>query len=132
VLGQAFDFEDLQTMAGLSEDELVAAIEEALAAGLVYESRDGYVFNHALTQQALYTELPRRRRSRLHLAAGEPLERLAEPVQRRRAAELAWHFLEGGAPERTLPYALLAGDYAVSVHAPAEAEMHKRTDSSRS
>jgi tetratricopeptide (TPR) repeat protein/transcriptional regulator with XRE-family HTH domain len=126
VLGQAFEFEDLQAMAGLSEDELEAALEEALAAGLVYESGDGYVFNHALTQQALYTELPKRRRRRLHLAAGEALERLAEPV-RRRAAELAWHFREGSAPERALPYTLLAGDHAVSVHAPAEAERHYQT-----
>jgi tetratricopeptide (TPR) repeat protein/transcriptional regulator with XRE-family HTH domain len=126
VLGQAFAFEDLQPLAGLSEDELEAALEEALAAGLVYEARDDYVFNHALTQQALYTELPRRRRRRLHLAAGEALERLTEPVRRRRAAELAWHFREGGAPERALPYTLLAGDHAVSVHAPAEAEWHYR------
>jgi tetratricopeptide (TPR) repeat protein len=128
VLGQAFDFGDLQAVAGLPEDELEAALEEALAAGLVYESGDdGYAFNHALTQRALYTDLPRRRRRRLHLAAGEALERLAEPLRWSRAAELAWHFREGGATERTLPYTLLAGDHAVSVHAPAEAERHYRT-----
>jgi tetratricopeptide (TPR) repeat protein len=127
VLGQAFDFEDLQAVAGISEDELEAALEEALAAGLLYEARDGYVFNHALTQQALYTELPRRRRRRLHLAAGETLERLPEPIRRSRAAELAWHFREGRAAERALPYALLAGDNAVSVYAPAEAERHYQT-----
>jgi tetratricopeptide (TPR) repeat protein/transcriptional regulator with XRE-family HTH domain len=127
VLGQAFDFEDLQAMAGLSEDELEAALEEALAAGLVYEAGDGYVFNHALTQQALYMELPKRRRRRLHLAAGEALEGLAEPVRQQRATELAWHFREGGAPARGLPYALLAGDHAVSVYAPAEAESFYRT-----
>jgi predicted ATPase/transcriptional regulator with XRE-family HTH domain len=127
VLGQAFDFEDLRAMGDLSEDELEAALEEALAAELVYESGEDYVFNHALTQQALYTELPKRRRRRLHLAAAEALERLAEPVRRRRAAELAWHFREGGAPARTLPYTLLAGDNAVSVHAPGEAERYYRT-----
>ena len=127
VLGQAFGFEDLQAMTGLSEEELEAALEEALAAGLVYESgEDGYAFNHALTQQALYAELPRRRRRRLHLAAGEALERLPEAVKRRRAAELAWHFRGGDAPERTLFYTLLAGDNAVSVHAPAEAETYYR------
>src|SRR5215211_4650003 len=104
-------------MANVSEDELEAALEEALAAGLVYESGDSYVFSHALTQQALYTESPKRRRRRLHLAAGEALER---------AAELAWHFREGGAPERAFPYTLLAGDHAVSVYAPADAERHYR------
>ena len=126
VLGQAFGFEDLRAMGRLSEDELEAALEEALAAGLVYEARDDYVFNHALTQQALYTELPGRRRRRLHLAAGEALARLAGPVRRRRSAELAWHFVEGGAPARALPYALLAGEQAASVYAPADAERHYR------
>ncbi len=100
-----------------------------MAAGLVDEARDGfdfYVFNHALTQQALYTELPARQRRRLHLAATEALERLPEPVRRRRAAELAWHFRAGGAPARALPYALLAGDQAAAVYAPAEAEQQYR------
>ena len=124
VLGQSFDFEDLQAMSGLSEEGLEAALEEALAAGLVYEAGNGYVFNHSLTQQVLYTGLPRRRGRRLHLAAGKTLERLAEPVRRRRAAELAWHFREGGAPERALPYTILAGDHAASVYAPADAESH--------
>ena len=128
VLGQAFGFEDLQAMTGLPEEELEAALEEALAAGLVYESgEEGYAFNHALTQQALYAELSRRRRRRLHLAAGEALEGLPQAVRRRRAAELARHFREGDAPERTLRYTLLAGDHAVSVHAPAEAETYYRT-----
>jgi tetratricopeptide (TPR) repeat protein len=126
VLGQAFDFDDLQAMSGLSEDELEAALEEALAAGLVYEDGDGYGFNHSLTQQALYTEQPQRRRRRLHLAAGQAIERLPENSHRRRATELAWHFGEGGAPEWALDYTVLAGDHAVSVHAPADAERHYR------
>ena len=126
VLGQAFDFDDLQAMSGLSEDELEAALEEALAAGLLYEVGDAYVFNHGLTQQALYTEQPRRRRRRLHLAAGRAIERLPENDRRRRATELAWHFGEGGAPERALPYMVLAGDHALSVYAPADAERHYR------
>lgn len=123
VLGQAFGFEDLQAMTGLPEDELEAALEEALAAGLVYESGDeGFVFNHALTQQALYAELPKRLRRRLHLTAGEALERLPKPARRRRATELAWHFREGASIDRALPYTLLAGDQAASAYAPAEAE----------
>jgi tetratricopeptide (TPR) repeat protein len=126
VLGQAFDFDDLQALSGLSEGELEAALEEALAAGLLYEAGDAYVFNHGLTQQALYTEQPRRRRRRLHLAAGQAIERLPENGRSRRAMELAWHFGEGGATERALPYMVLAGDHAVSVYAPADAERHYR------
>lgn len=126
VLGQAFDFDDLQAMSGLSEDELEAALEEALAAGLVYEAGDVYGFNHSLTQQALYTEQPKRRRRRLHLAAGQAIERLPESSRGRRATELAWHFREGGTLERALHYTVLAGDHAVSVYAPADAERHYR------
>lgn len=122
VLGQAFTFEDLQAMGGYSEPTLDASLEEAFAAGLLQEAGESYVFNHALTQQTLYTELPSRRRRKLDLAAGEALERLPERVRRARAAELAWHFRVGGAPERALPYAFLAGDYAQSLYAPQEAE----------
>jgi tetratricopeptide (TPR) repeat protein len=43
-----------------------------------------------------------------------------------RAAELAWHFLEGDDPERALPYALLAGDQAEAVFAHEEAERQYR------
>jgi tetratricopeptide (TPR) repeat protein len=43
-----------------------------------------------------------------------------------RAAELAWHFLEGDDPERALRYALLAGDQAEAVFAHEEAERQYR------
>ncbi|HEX6799795.1 MAG TPA: AAA family ATPase [Ktedonobacterales bacterium] len=112
VLGQAFSFEDLHAIGDQPEESLDAALEEALAAGLAQETGEGYIFNHALTQQALYVELSTRRRRKLHLAAGAALERLPEVTRQRRAAELAWHFREGSAPERALPYALLAGDDA--------------------
>lgn len=131
VLGQTFTFADVLEMHAMgkwerSEEELDAALEEAQAAGLVQENRDGYLFNHALTQQTLYTELPSRRRRRLHVAAGEALERLPERTRQPRAGELAWHFREGEAPERALPYALLAGDYARSLYATGEAEREYR------
>jgi tetratricopeptide (TPR) repeat protein len=122
VLGHAFTFEDLQAMGGYSEATLDASLDEALAAGLLQEAGEGYIFNHALTQQTLYSELPPRRRRKLDLAAGEALERLPERARRARAAELAWHFRVGGAPERALPYAFLAGDSAQSLYAPHEAE----------
>lgn len=77
VLGQRFTFEDLLAMSGQPGAALDAALEEALAAGLAQEERDGYIFNHALTQRALHSELSARRRRPLHLAAAEALERLA-------------------------------------------------------
>ena len=128
VLGPAFSFDDLIGMCNRPETEVEAALEESTRAGLVRETGvDTYAFNHALTQGTLYSELPSRKRRRLHLAAGQSLERLPEAQRKQRVAELAWHFLEGDDPERALPYALRAARYARQLFAYDEAARHYRT-----
>jgi class 3 adenylate cyclase/tetratricopeptide (TPR) repeat protein len=128
ILGQTFLFDDLQAVLGWPEDDLERALDEGLGSGLLRAgSGDEYSFNHALTHQALTGELPPRRLRRLHLAAGQALERLPRPVRERRATELAQHFLRGGEPERGLPYAILAGDAAEAVFAHADAAIHYGT-----
>jgi class 3 adenylate cyclase/tetratricopeptide (TPR) repeat protein len=123
VLGQTFMFDALVRLVGRAEVEVEDALEEARAAGLVEESqRDQYTFDHALTQQTLYAELPTRKRRRLHLAAAEALEQLPEGPRLRHSAELAWHLIEAAQEERAIPYALAAGDHARSVFAYREAE----------
>ncbi|HEX6508366.1 MAG TPA: AAA family ATPase, partial [Chloroflexota bacterium] len=127
VLGQSFSFDDLLALGQHSEKDLDDAIEAGVAAGLIREGGvEGYTFNHALTQQALYGDLSLRRRQRLHLAAGEALHQLPEPRRNRRAAELAWHFREGGDGERATTYSMLAGEQALRVFAYGEAEHHFR------
>jgi hypothetical protein len=103
--------------------QIEGALLEAAEIGLIREAGgDGYAFQHAMTQHALYAELPSRRKRRLHRAVGETIERISEDARQRRSAELAWHFLEGDDPERALPYATLAGDQAETVFAHREAE----------
>jgi transcriptional regulator with XRE-family HTH domain/tetratricopeptide (TPR) repeat protein len=128
VLGQRFQFDDLLGMSGREEGALERALEEAGTSGLVGSiDGDHYAFDHALTQQALYEELSLRRRRRLHLAAGEVLERLPERKRQERVAELAWHFVQGDEPERALTYSLQAGDAAETVFAHGDAEMQYLT-----
>ena len=146
VLGQEFHFDDLLALGAFipplvsarqhtaeqssiwSEDVIEGTLEQAILAGLVRETgEDRFAFNHALTRQALYAELSTRRRKRIHLAAGQALERLPATERERRAGELAWHFLEGDDAERALPYVLLAGDQAERVFANREADRHYRT-----
>jgi class 3 adenylate cyclase/tetratricopeptide (TPR) repeat protein len=128
VLGQTFAFDVLQAMSGRSEADVEAALEAALAAGLVREAgKDEYAFNHALTQQTLTAELPTRRKRRLHRAAGEALEQRSGPGHEARAAELTWHFLEGDDAERTLRYSIVAGDQAEANFAHNEAVHHYGT-----
>jgi class 3 adenylate cyclase/tetratricopeptide (TPR) repeat protein len=127
VLGPTFLFDVLVHVSGRTETEVEAALEEAHGAGLVEETqRDQYAFDHALTQQTLYAELPVRRRRRLHLAAAEALEQLPDGP-RLHSTELAWHFVEAAQEARALPYALAAGDYARSVFAYREAERQYTT-----
>jgi tetratricopeptide (TPR) repeat protein len=128
VLGQTFSFDVLAAMTDWTDDELERVLDEALRAGLIQETgRDQFGFNHALTQHALYLDLPARRRRRLHLAAGAALENLPEAGRREHSAELAWHFLAGDDPARALAYAVMAGERAEAVFAHGEAEQHFRT-----
>lgn len=112
VLGQVFTFDDLWSVRRRDEEELEQALEEAVRAGLVRETgEDSYAFVHALTQQAVYFQVPSHRRRRLHLAAGEAV---------------AQHFLQGNDSNRAVPYAIQAGDRAQQAFAYSEAERHYR------
>ena len=128
VLGQTFAVSEVSAMRERPDEQVDDALDEALMAGLIRViDKDRFTFNHALTQQTLYEELPARRRMRLHLLAAESLERLPDAAREKRAAELAWHFGQADEGTRALPYAMLAGDHAEAVFAHTEALQHYRT-----
>ncbi|HEY6282758.1 MAG TPA: hypothetical protein VIW22_02410, partial [Nitrososphaerales archaeon] len=123
VLGQTFRFGILERFSGRKEVEIESCLEEASFLGLVTETQgDQYTFDHVLTQQALYAELPAHKKRRLHLAAAEAMEKLAEKERSSLSSEIAWHFLEAGQDERAEPYAIWAGNHAASVFAYQEAD----------
>ena len=127
-LGQTFRFDELQGMVHREEAQVEVALDEAIAAGLLFEvGDDSYSFGHALTQGAIYADLSSRQKRRLHRAAGSALELLPERKRAGRSAEIAWHFLEGKAPERALPWSMTAGDEAAALFAHTDAETHYRT-----
>ena len=113
VLGQTFSFGDLAAMRTRDEAELEAALEEATTAGLVRETGDdGYAFQHVLIQEALYEEMPARRKQRLHGLIGEALEQLPERARERRVAELAYHYLHSHTHAKALGYLVRAAEHA--------------------
>ena len=130
VLGQEFELDLLLGAAGREEEAVLAQLDAAVAARLLEERRAGrherYAFAHTLIAQVLYDEVPRHRLRRLHLQAGEALER-ARGGRPEAAAELARHFLAAGDEARASRYAILAGDHAAGQYANAEAVRHYET-----
>ena len=129
VIGRDFDSELLERVLDLDEDRFLAALEDALDAGLVTE-RPGepgrYSFSHALIRETLYEGMSAPRRTRLHRRVGVALESDPNHPERQIAA-LALHFTRAAEPEdaeRAIRYAIQAGAQATAMLANEEAAAH--------
>ena len=58
---------------GISEEELHAALSEAVRAGLVFRLHDGYAFAHDRVQEGGYALSPDAQRAAEHLRVGRRL-----------------------------------------------------------
>jgi DNA-binding CsgD family transcriptional regulator len=117
VAGPEFELEPIRRAAGLSEDELPGALEEAVGSGMIEELRSQRLacrFTHEIVRRALYDRLSRLRRAELHLRVGEELER-AGGASDRALADLAHHFGAAapfGGAQRAVDYNLQAASAA--------------------
>ena len=129
VVGRDFRLDVLQKVAGLSEDDLFAALEEAQAAAVIEErSAAGtgvsFRFAHAFFKQTLYEETFAPRRIRLHQQVGRALEEAYTDRLDEHAAELTEHFAQSTEHEdleKALSYGEMAAQRAMSVCAYGEA-----------
>ncbi|MFP5317055.1 MAG: ATP-binding protein [Acidimicrobiia bacterium] len=132
VIGAEFDFAVLRGAVDLGEDEAVAALDEAVAAGLVAEvtaATPRYRFTHALVRSAIYDGLGAARRAQLHRRVGEAMERAFAAPGRigDHLPELARHFARAralGGAAKAVEYATRAGDRALAQLAHQEAASH--------
>jgi len=131
VIGRDFGLETLQTVADLSEEQLLSALEEAVHIGVLEEqSRPGsirYRFAHAFFQQTLYEELIAPRRLRLHQQVAAALEKQYASRLEEHAAELAEHFAQSTGRRdlrKAVRYGELAALRAMGVYAYGEAVRH--------
>ncbi len=83
-----------------------------------------YAFHHTLTHEATYNTILLRQRRALHRRAAEVIEALPGDGLSAVAPVLAHHYLEGDAPDRALPYLIMAADSALKLNATAEAIAH--------
>jgi tetratricopeptide (TPR) repeat protein len=128
VIGREFRLDTLRQIAGLDEERVVNALEEATRAGVLEEQVQvgaiGYRFPHALFRQTLYEQLSTPRRVRLHDQVGSLLELEYSDHLSGHAAEIAEHFARTTNPQslrRAIRYGRLAAEHASSLFAYGEA-----------
>ncbi|WP_192809504.1 AfsR/SARP family transcriptional regulator [Actinomadura rudentiformis] len=127
VVGAEADIDLLEAITGATAEDVMTALEPAVAAGLLTEPPDGsfgdadYRFSHGLVRQALYAGLSRLERSRLHLKVGEALEPVLPMAE---SATLARHFgraAKVGGAAKAVEYASRAARHATGQLAYTEA-----------
>ena len=130
VIGRDFDSALLERVLGFDEDRFLAALEDALDAGLVAEAPGDpgrYSFAHALIRETLYEGMSSARRARVHRRVGVALESGPTPPDESLIGALALHFTRAADPEdaeRAIRYGLRAGEQATQMLANEEAATH--------
>ena len=131
VIGRDFGMEVLRRVAGLPDDQLEAALEEATDRAVIEQRQAvgavGFRFTHAFFRQALYEEIFIPRRIRWHQQVARALEQVYARRLEEHAAELAEHFAQSTEEEdlrKALEYSELAARRAMGVYAYGEAERH--------
>ncbi|MEU8364020.1 BTAD domain-containing putative transcriptional regulator [Nonomuraea sp. NPDC048882] len=121
VVGRQADTDVLIAMTDADEDTVLDGLEAGVLSGLLSEPSPGTVrFTHVLVRQALYEDIPRLRRTRLH---GRVLSALQD-VREGDVAALAHHALAAATTataERAAEYAIRAADRASALYAHREA-----------
>lgn len=121
-IGRVFSFDVVARAAALSETAALDALDELRAARLIEPLPDGrFQFDHSLTMEVAQREVGEPRHRALHRRVAEALEALNRDRLDDVAGLIAWHFAEGGVPERAAAYALRAGRRAANVAAWTEA-----------
>lgn len=138
VFGREFRLDLLcRVLDELSEEQVLATIEEATTASLISESaeQDCYQFAHALVRDSLYDELPARRRAALHQKIGAALETHYQDDLTACLSTLAHHYHAAGLPGnaagnaagdsvKAIEYASRAAERATAMQAHEEASRH--------
>jgi DNA-binding winged helix-turn-helix (wHTH) protein len=130
VAGYEFRFGLLAEIAALSEDRLLAALDEGVRARLVEATAPGtYRFSHHIVREVLYEEIGEARRAALHLRIAQAIESLHGPRVEAHLGALAHHYeraAAAGGRAKAVEYAVRAAEHAVASLAHGLAALHYR------
>jgi tetratricopeptide (TPR) repeat protein len=127
VIGREFDLPLLEKIAGVSTEDLIHALDEAAAAGIVREASGvagRYLFGHALLGETVYADLPKLRRQQLHRQIGDSIEELYQSDLDSRLSQIAHHYLKAlpwAKPDKAIEYAERAAIRADQIFSHEEA-----------
>jgi len=129
VIGQIFPFQTLARTTGKPEETLADLLESIEKQGIIYMISEETVlgFNHAKLQEVIYAEIPKYKKNIMHKKTAQALEELNQENLAGVAIELTYHYQQAGIPEKTVEYALLAGEVAEKKYTPTEAVQHYTT-----
>ncbi|MCC7054357.1 MAG: diguanylate cyclase [Gemmatimonadaceae bacterium] len=121
VVGRTFDVDLVLSAGDMSEDELLDAIDEGVAAHVLESAgdraADRYSFSHGLIGDAIRRRVNRRRLARMHGLVATAMEALHPDA----VSAIAAHFDAAGNGEKAYEYAMRAAERAVAVYAHHEA-----------
>ncbi|HLX56027.1 MAG TPA: AAA family ATPase [Ktedonobacteraceae bacterium] len=127
VAGRRFDLTILQQVMHADESHMLVLMKELVAAQFVTEeAADQFSFRHALTRQAIYSELLAGERRALHRTLAETIEQRALPssILDAQLVDLAYHFYKGEVWSKAAEYGQRAGERALILYAPRAAIEH--------
>jgi DNA-binding CsgD family transcriptional regulator len=117
VLGESFSSADLSIATGKPVLDILAVLQEPVAAGFVSADGESFVFRHDVVREALYLDLPAAVRTGMHLHAGRALAAAGAPPER-----VARHLALGAQPgDRDAVAWLRAAAGTIVSRAPASA-----------
>ncbi len=122
VIGRTFDSDTVRSASGRSDDEVVAALDELCARGLIVERDAAYDFGHERVRAAVDERAGLARRRLLHGRVAEALT-----LRHGDAALIARHLERAGREDEAAPAYATAGDRARALSAGAEAISHYRS-----
>lgn len=121
VVGRTFDVDLVLAAGGMTEDDLLDAIDAGVAAHVLEQTddrvADRYSFSHGLISDAIRRRVNRRRLARMHGQVAIAMERLHPDA----VAAIAAHFDVAGDGAKAYEYAIRAAERAVGVYAHHEA-----------
>ena len=127
VIGRHFSLSLLERIVD-SQRQVSVCLATLRQLELVYEKgvlrETEFAFKHALTQEVAYSSLLSPRRQRLHGRIARAIEEISERALEDKAAILAYHYDHSDEPEKSISYAIVAGDRAARLYANAEATQY--------